>query len=222
MKLLKQYSISEISKLEEKELFKHLIEEAKKAERMDVVRAVVHLRQLRVQKQREEIKIAMEEEIEQQLGIIEVLSSKDLSKEAKDVAYKSALEYLAKTEHIFSQPYYYATKDLLDYALVRGDVEVIDYLMKRRTKISYDTRVRTISQIHATALDRMLRVDAIQGRDDLAEKHIKSAVAGEYGDLVRRYKDTATYYYISEEGYKEQYYRYKTTAKIVAEEECSE
>ena len=94
--------------------------------------------------------------------------------------------------------------------------------MKKRTKMLSTTQARTVSQIHVEVVDAMLKIDAIKGLDELAQQHIKSAVSCEYGDLVRRYKDTATYFYLSEESYQEQYYKYKTSVKIVAEEDCSE
>lgn len=218
MELLKQYDAYKLEKLEGQELLKVLLEEVQASEKLDVAKAIVQLRGIRVAKQKQEIIDSMKEEIEKAIKLAELVKAEETAEFVKEQAYRTLLEYMEKTKTIYSKEFFYATKGLLDYAIKQEDVKGIDFLMKKRTKMLSTTSARTISQIHVDALDAMLKIDAKKGLDDLAQQHIKSAIAIEYGDLVRRFKDTASYYYLSEEGYKEQYYRYKTSKKKSADE----
>ena len=213
MKKLGQFDEYKLVKLGDQELLKILLEEVKASEKLDIAIVVAQLRAKRVAKQKQEIIDSMKEEIEKAIKLAGLVKAEETAEFVKEQAYRKVLEYMAKTESIYSTEFFYATKGLLDYAVKQEDVSGIDFLMKKRTKMLSTTSARTVSQIHVDALDAMLKIDAKKGLDDLAQEHIKSAISIEYGDLVRRYKDTASYYYLGEEGYKEQYYRYKTSKK---------
>ena len=217
MELLKQYDAYKLAKMEDKELLQVLLEEVKVSDKLEIARVVAQLRATRVAKQKQEIIDSMQEEIAQAIKLAELVKAEETAEFVKEQAYKKLLEYMGKTKRIYSTEFFYATKGLLDYAIKMEDVHGIDFLMKKRTQMLSTTAARTVSQIHVDALDAMLKIDAKKGFDDLAQQHIKSAIAIEYGDLVRRYKDTASYYYLGKEGYQEQYYRYKTSMKSSAE-----
>ena len=214
MELLKQYDAYKLAKMEDKELLQVLLEEVKVSDKLEIARAVAQLRATRVEKQKQEIIDSMKAEIAQAIKLAELVKSDDTAGFVKEQAYKKLLEYMGKTKRIYSTEFFYATKGLLDYAIKMEDVHGIDFLMKKRTQMLSTTAARTVSQIH---VDAVLKIDAKKGFDDLAQQHIKSAIAIEYGDLVRRHKDTASYYYLGKEGYQEQYYRYKTSMKSSAE-----
>lgn len=213
MKLLKKITIEMLEDKTREEIEDLLLKELKTKDDTELKSQIIGLREEKIRKQKKLVDDEMKEEISKQLKLIEVIKDKESKILEKDKAYHEVLDFLKEKKDIYSTPFLLELGFVLKYAIIKKEVEAIDFLMKKRTKIYHEiVDSRLVSGLHhAKSMLKLLELDAEQGRDADAKAHIESAIKGEYD--VLEFQDGAHFYSYTKSAYYQIYDKLKKELK---------
>ncbi len=214
MKLLEKLTIEMLEDKTRAEIESLLLRELESKDDTALKSQIISLREERIRKQKRLIAKQMEEEISRQLKLIGIIQDSQTATEEKDKAYYEILDFLHKKDEIYSESFLLESYYVLEYAIKKREIEAIDFLMKKRTKMYrelIDTS-KVFGLYHAKPMLQLLKLDAKQGRDEEAKEHIESAVKGEYD--VLEFQDGACFYSYTTKAYQELYEKYKTKQEL--------
>jgi len=142
------------------------------------------------------IKMMMEKDISYHKELLKKFKTADDVR--KKEIYCEEMEFLKKTSKILDRYYLYEiVKTLTQYALIIGDVDGVDYILRqveyyKRDHIGFVSAYPAdeSSVLQDVVLD-LLKKDIDLGREDLVQKHMKKALDGYYGCLSKseHYRD---------------------------------
>jgi len=167
----------------------------------ELIHFICQKRGEKIKKYKDHVDFEMREEIAKQLEFI------------TKGEYAKVVEFLKRTPEIYSGKFLVESRKLLDYAVDIEDVRLLDYILKRRSEI-YDELTSSpygyMGLYQSPYVEKLLKLDAEKGLDDLAIQHIDSAIGLEYGDMiVQSKKNSADFYYHTRKSYVVMYDEFK-------------
>ncbi|MBR1988438.1 MAG: hypothetical protein IKA36_05315 [Clostridia bacterium] len=192
MKLLRKLTKKELHTKSQEELFDLTIEELKYADKESLIEILSKARDKFIKDQKEYIKEDMEELVAKQLGLIRLIKSKKATESEKDEALDHVIMFFESHDVVLSKELLFETYGLFDYIIKKGDARSareLEVLMTARTKMVKALELDMFSKVilrHSKMVEEMIKIDAEYGLDFACRDHVKGAIAGKFGPLMKK------------------------------------